>query len=179
MSEYKPLVIEVKSSSTPQGVAGKWSDITSQMPTFTRDIITPSIKEGADISAIVSGIPTIFARANLFRLSINYVENKKADSDHENSLMQFYESLVDEWHGLIACIALDYQKISIRRISLGYSDGKEINLTSNIYEPKGAFGNMLFERRPLWCEQGKNENEQNIPFIDVISFDGKVVGALS
>ena len=52
MSEYKPLVIEVKSSSTPQGVAGKWSDITSQMPTFTRDIITPSIKEGADISAI-------------------------------------------------------------------------------------------------------------------------------
>lgn len=179
MSEYKPLVIEVKSSSTPQGVAGKWSDITSQMPTFTRDIITPSIKEGADISAIVSGIPTIFARANLFRLSINYVENKKADSDHENSLMQFYESLVDEWHGLIACIALDYQKISIRRISLGYSDGKEINLTSNIYEPKGAFGNMLFERRPLWCEQGKNENEQNIPFIDVISFDGKVVGAVS
>ena len=43
----------------------------------------------------------------------------KTDSDHENSLMQFYESLVDEWHGLIACIALDYQKYRFTRISLG------------------------------------------------------------
>lgn len=179
MSENKPLVIEVKSSSAPQSDAGKWSDITSQMPTFTRDIITPSIEEGADISAIVSGVPTIFARANLFKLSISYVENTRAESDHGTSLMQFYESLVDEWHGIIACIALDYHKISIRRIYLEYSDKKDINSTSNVYEPKGAFGNMLFERRPLWCEQGRNENEQNIPFIDVISFDGKVVGAVS
>lgn len=176
--QIKPLVIEVKPASVPQGHRGEWKDITSQMPTFTRDIITPSIKEGADISAIVSGVPTIFARVNLFRLSIDYVANSK-DDKQLSSLMLFYSQLVDEWKGFIACLAFDYQKITTRRITLGYSDDKDINTTSNIYEPKGAFGQMLFRRRPLWCDQDKNKNEANLPFIDVISYDGKVVGATS
>ena len=177
--EIKPLVIEVKPSSVPQGIRGEWKDITSQMPTFTRDIITPSIKEGADISAIVSGVPTIYARVNLFRLSIDYVASQKDPLHQSSSLMQFYEQLVDEWKGFIACLAFDYQKITTRRIFLGYSDGKDIDSTSNIYEPKGAFGQMLFRRKALWCDQDKSKNEENIPFIDVISYDGKVVGATS
>ena len=177
--EIKPLVIEVKPSSVPQGIRGEWKDITSQMPTFTRDIITPSIKEGADISAIVSGVPTIYARVNLFRLSIDYIANQKDPQHQSSSLMQFYEQLVDEWKGFIACLAFDYQKITTRRIFLGYSDSKDIDSTSNIYEPKGAFGQMLFKRRALWCDQDKSKNEENIPFIDVISYDGKVVGATS
>ena len=176
--QIKPLVIEVKPASVPQGHRGEWKDITSQMPTFTRDIITPSVKEGADISAIVSGVPTIFARVNLFRLSIDYVANRNEDQ-LTSSLMLFYEQLVDEWKGFIACLAFDYQKITTRRISLGYSDGKKIDTTSNIYEPKGAFGQMLFKRKPLWCDQDKSKNEENVPFIDVISYDGKVVGATS
>jgi hypothetical protein len=172
----KPLVIEVKPASVPAGHRGEWKDITTQMPTFTGDIITPSIKEGADISAIVSGVPTIFARVNLFRLSIDYVANQKG-GEQGSSLMQFYEQLVDEWKGFIACLAFDYQKITTRRIYLGYSDGKDIDTTSNIYEPKGAFGQMLFKRKALWCDQNKSKNETNLPFIDVISYDGRVVGA--
>ena len=174
--QIKPLVIEVKPASVPSGHRGEWKDITSQMPTFTGDIITPSVKEGADISAIVSGVPTIFARVNLFRLSIDYVVNQKGDLQ-TSSLMQFYEQLVDEWKGFIACLAFDYQKITTRRIYLGYSDGKSIDTTTNIYEPKGAFGQMLFRRKALWCDQDKSRNETNVPFIDVISYDGKVVGA--
>ena len=174
--EIKPLVIEVKPASVPAGHKGEWKDITTQMPTFTGDIITPSIKEGADISAIVSGVPTIFARVNLFRLSIDYVANQKGGLQ-TSSLMQFYEQLVDEWKGFIACLAFDYQKITTRRIYLGYSDGKDIDTTSNIYEPKGTFGQMLFKRKALWCDQDKSKNETNLPFIDVISYDGKVVGA--
>ena len=176
--QIKPLVIEVKPASVPQGHRGEWKDITSQMPTFTKDIITPSVKEGADISAIVSGVPTIFARVNLFRLSIDYVANQR-NTQQASSLMLFYEQLVDEWKGFIACLAFDYQKITTRRIFLGYSDEKNIDATSNIYEPKGAFGQMLFKRKALWCDQDKSQNEANLPFIDVISYDGKVVGATS
>ncbi len=176
--QIKPLVIDVENASVPQGIRGEWKDITSQMPTFTKDIKTPSVKEGADISAIVSGVPTIFARVNLFRLSVDYVANQKGELQ-ASSLMQFYEQLVDEWKGFIACLAFDYQKITTRRIYLGYSDGKDIDTTSNIYEPKGAFGQMLFKRKELWCDQDKSKNEENLPFIDVISYDGKVVGATS
>lgn len=176
--QIKPLVIEVKPASVPQGHRGEWKDITSQMPTFTKDIITPSVKEGADISAIVSGVPTIFARVNLFRLSIDYMANQR-DNQQASSLMQFYEQLVDEWKGFIACLAFDYQKITTRRIFMGYSDGKNIDTTSNIYEPKGAFGQMLFKRKALWSDQDKSKNMANLPFIDVISYDGKVVGATS
>ena len=51
--------------------------------------------------------------------------------------MGYYSQLVDEWKGLIACIALDYAHISVRRIDLKYSDGKDIASTSNVYELKG------------------------------------------
>ena len=47
--QIKPLVIDVENASVPQGIRGEWKDITSQMPTFTKDIKTPSVKEGADI----------------------------------------------------------------------------------------------------------------------------------
>lgn len=178
----KPLVIKVRSKSIPIGVAYKWSNLTDQMSTFTKDIITPELgvdKDGnstVNIGAIVSGMPSIFARANLFKLSIDYITEKEASS---TGLMGFYKSLIDEWKGLISCIALDYANIDIERIYLKYSDGKSISGTKNLYEPKGAFGNMLFERKPLWCDQGLAKNEDKIPFIDVIKYKGKVVGGTS
>ena len=46
---------------------------------------------------------------------------------------------------------LDYPKFQVRRIDLAYHDGKDVRETENIYEPLGAFGNMLLERAPLWC----------------------------
>lgn len=176
----KPLVIKVQQKSIPNGVATRWNDISAQMPTFTRDIITPDIggKDGepANIGAVVSGMPTIFARANLFKLALNYINDQdKAAS----GLMGFYRSLVDEWRGFIACIALDYANVRSERIYLQYSDGKGIADTANVYEPKGAFGNMLFERKPLWCDQRLAKNEEKIPFIEVITYKGEVVGATS
>ena len=73
MAEYKPLVIEVEPKSMPAGVQTKWQDFTAHMPIFTRDIITPAISlESGDVNAIVSGVPTAYARANLFNLAMNY-----------------------------------------------------------------------------------------------------------
>ncbi len=175
----KPLVIKVQPKSVPGGVEYKWAPITSQMQSFTKDIITPEIgvdKDGrstVNIGAIVSGMPTVFARANLFKLALDTITDKRAEAA---GLLGFYKSLVDEWRGFIACIALNYENIQVERINLGYSDGKNIRETKNMYEPKGAFGNLLFERKPLWCDQNAVDNAEKTPFIDVILYQGEVVG---
>lgn len=181
MAEYKPLVIEVEPKSMPAGVQTKWQDFSAHMPIFTRDIITPALSfDTSDVNSIVSGVPTAYARANLFNLALNYSKDSKGGALNLNA---FYTQLASEWRGFIACIALDYSRIAVERVKLAYSDGKDIRETANIYEPKGAFGNMLFERKPLWCDLEADVTEKDIPFIDVIKYNDKdtaiVVGATS
>lgn len=179
MATYKAIVIDVKPKSTPNGKEQEWTDVTTHMPILTRDIKTPALDSKSDLTSVVSGMPTVFARANLFKLAIDYIEEPNGERDDADGLLNFYNNLVDEWRGFIACIALDYTRVSVRRIRLAYTDGKSISETGNIYEPKGAFGNALFERRKLWTEQDSNVSDDAAPFIDVISYDGKVVGAVS
>lgn len=150
--------------------------MSAQIPVFTRDIITPDIKEGDDVSALVSGIPTVFARANMFGTALAYSSSIKGSA---NSLNKYYLDLIDEWRGAIACIALDSNTIDVRPIDLGYTDGKDEKDTVNIYEPKGAFGTMLFERRQIWCSQNVSQNQKVIPFVNVIKINGKVVAGSS
>ena len=177
MPDIKALTIKVSERSQQQGAAGQWQDFTSQMQAFTRDIETPAIKEGVDVSAIVSGVPSVFARADLFSHSLNEIQTIRKDA--ASGLNQYYINLVDEWRGLIACIALNNTAIQVRRINMAYSDGKDIKQTQNMYEPKGAFGNMLMGDRHIWTEQGLARNDQAQPFIYVIKYNGQVVGATS
>ncbi|MBP1631177.1 MAG: hypothetical protein H6Q15_2070 [Bacteroidetes bacterium] len=178
----KALVTKVSPKAEPGGIEYNWDSLTSRMPSFTNNIITPAIaidkdgKSEVSIGAIVSGMPTVFARSNLFYNALNSITDKNAEVD---GLLGFYKSLVDEWRGFIACIALNYQDVEVRRINLSYSDGKKIGETQNIYEPKGAFGNVLFERRPLWFDQTLPPNADRNPFIDVIKYKSQVVGGTS
>ena len=175
------LAIKVKSSTTPPGIEYQWAKIP-QLPEFTKNIIIPEIavdKDGntsVDIGSIVSGMPSVFARANMFRNALDNITDMKAEA---SGLMLFYKSLLSEWKGFISCMALNYKDLKIERIHLAYSDGKNIAETANIYEPIGAFGNVLFERKPLWCNQSLPNNEEKIPFIDVISLNGNVIGGSS
>ncbi len=177
----KALVIKVNASSEPAGIEYNWDSLTT-MPTFTKEIVTPALsvdkngKSEVNIGAIVSGMPTVFARANMFTNALNTVTDNKEKVD---GLLGFYKSLVDEWRGIISCIALNYSEIKVKRVYLAYSDGLRIDKTENIYEPKGAFGNVLFERAPLWSDQTKSGNVDNPPFIDVITYRGQVVGGTS
>lgn len=175
----KPLVIKVKPASIPNGTPGKWEDLSGTIEKFTADIETPAIDQDSDISAQVSGIPTAYARANLFRSALQSYGKSKESTDL--NLNAFYEMLSSEWRGLIACIALDYSRLKTERVYLAYSDGKSLKDTSNVYEPKGTFGNMLFHRKPLWCLKDEDTDEPNrgIPFLDIIKYDGKVVGSTS
>ena len=176
MANYIPLVIEVEGKTRPSGVQTKWAPF-SNMQIFTRDIITPAISlDSNDVGAIVSGVPTAYARANLFNNAMNY---GKGGNEGALNLNAYYAQLASEWRGFIACIALDHQRIEVERVKLAYSDGKDIKETANIYEPKGAFGNMLFDRKILWSDLEAQGPERGIPFIDVIKYDGKVVGATS
>jgi hypothetical protein len=182
MSAKNLRALAIRSGSNlPGTVEHKWDHIPS-IQDFTKNIIIPELgvdKDGTskvDIGNLVSGMPTVFARANLFRNAIEQVNDRNAEL---SGLMLFYKSLLDEWRGIIACIALSYKDLKIERIRLQYSDGKDVTATANPYEPLGAFGNMLFERKPLWCDQNTSVNDQQIPFIDVISYKDIVVGATS
>jgi len=177
----KALAIKVHAKTEPNGVEFAWDKIP-QLEVFTKNILIPEIavdKDGnsaVNIGTIVSGIPSVFARANLFKSALDNIQDKEAEA---SGLMLFYKSLLSEWKGLISCIALNYKDIEVNRIHLAYSDGHQLINTANIYEPTGAFGNMLFERQPLWCDQSLANNADKTPFIDVISFKGNVVGGTS
>lgn len=169
----KSLTIDVNTNATPTGSLDRWSALDPSG--FIKNIITPQLAPGTDVGSLVSGIPSAFARVDLFKNALNFVSND-GNTEGNNNLMAYYDHLVDEWKGLIACMALDYAHISVRRIELTYSDGKNIAETTNIYEPKGAFGNMLLFRKERWCEQGDSANK-GVPFINVIKYHDKVVGA--
>ncbi len=182
MAEKTLKALAIKSKSNPPGKSEyKW-DVIPEIDNFTKGIVIPELgieKDGTakvDIGAIVSGMPTVYSRANLFKNALDNVTDKDAEV---SGLMLFYINLINEWRGLISCIALNYKDIEIQRLRLQYSDGKSIFETENIYEPLGAFGNMLFERKPLWCDQTLATNDEKIPFIDVITFNGQVIGATS
>ncbi|MDE6006925.1 MAG: hypothetical protein K2G67_05175 [Muribaculaceae bacterium] len=175
--EDKSLVIDVEARSVPHGTRDSWN-VLNNTGSFIRDILTPELSKSADVGSLVSGIPTAFARVDLFKSAFNADSAKDAKATSRN-LAGYYKDLVSEWRGFLACIGLDYPNIKVRRINLEYSDGKPIEETGNIYEPKGAFGNMLLKRRERWCEQGLADNEKAVPFINVIKYGGRVVGSTS
>jgi hypothetical protein len=120
MSKIKALAIKVHSKTEPLGVEYGWDKIP-QLEVFTRNIVIPEIAVDQDgtssvnIGSIVSGIPSVFARASLFENALNNVLDKDADAA---GLMLFYKSLVSEWKGFISCLALNYKDIEINRVKL-------------------------------------------------------------
>lgn len=172
----KPLTIDVNTSAIPSGDLNQWREL-GNTSVFIKNIITPQLSKNTNVGQLVSGIPTAFARVDLFKTALDHVATSGGGDTSANNLVGYYSQLVDEWKGLIACMALDYAHISVRKIELSYSDGKEVAKTNNVYEPKGAFGNMLLRRKKRWCEQNLTDNQTSAPFINVIKYRNKVVGA--
>lgn len=171
----KALTIDVNTTAIPSGSLNNWSPL-GNTSVFIKNIITPKLSERTNVGQLVSGIPTAFARVDLFKTAIDHVATN-GTAVHEHSLVGYYAQLVDEWRGLIACMALDYAHISVRRIDLAYSDGMSVAQTTNVYEPKGAFGNMLLRRTKRWCDQNLPNNQTAVPYINVIKYRNAVVGA--
>lgn len=171
----KALTIDVNTSAIPNGSLDNWSQL-GNITVFIKNIITPELSEKTNVGQLVSGIPTAFARVDLFKTALDHVATSSTLKD-DNNLVGYYSQLVDEWRGLIACMALDYAHINVRRIDLAYSDGKNVTNTTNLYEPKGAFGNMLLRRTNRWCDQNLSDNQTPVPYINVIKYRNTVIGA--
>ena len=169
----RPLIIDVDSNCVPGGNLNQW-EVLPNASVFIANILTPKLNKDTNIGSLVSGIPTAFARVDLFTEAIEFCGS--GSKPVANNLTSYFPILVDEWRGFIACLALDYPQISVRRINLAYSDGKSVEATANPYEPKGAFGNMLLDRRDLWCDLTVPEANR-VPFLNVIKYNGQVVGA--
>ncbi len=171
----KALTIDVNQNASPTGSLDTWSQL-GNTSVFIKNIITPQLSKNTNVGQLVSGIPTAFARVDLFKTALDHVATS-GYSKETNNLVGYYSQLVDEWKGLIACMALDYAHVAVRRIDLTYSDGRGVDKTTNIYEPKGAFGNMLLRRTSRWCDQNLPANQTAVPYINVIKYRDKVVGA--
>lgn len=178
IKNLKPLVITTKKAHAA-GSEYIWNKLQNP-EVFIRDIVTQevNIENSEELNKLISGIPTPLARPAMFKYAINYVGHA---GDELTGLMSFYKTLQDEWKGLIACIALDNQPISIEKISLNYSDGKNVEETINLYEPKGSIGNMLFEDKSMWCDQQEllDSTKKVSPFIYIIRYNGTIIGATS
>ncbi len=174
----KPLVITTRKSQAA-GSEFIWNKLQNP-EVFISGIVTQevNIENSEELNKLISGIPTPLARTSMFKYAINYVGQA---GEELTGLMSFYKTLQDEWKGLVACIALDNQPISVEKITLGYSDGRIIEETTNLYEPKGSIGNMLFEDKPMWCDQQDqlDSTKKTAPFVYVIRYNGIVIGATS
>lgn len=180
-SENKSILI--KSNKTPSGSQYKWQGMGDFIKEFTSNIDATfsSGEEGKkpNISHAVSGLPSAYARASMFA----YAMKSKASDGKAQGLDAFYSMLLDEWKGFIASFVLGGSaSFNVKRVKLNYSTGDgSAETTDNIYEPKGAFGNVLFGKKQLWEDQNEIGDEGRIlkPFIDIIYFNNKVVGATS
>jgi hypothetical protein len=172
----------IKSQGGKSGARNQWTPFDAgNIINFTDGIgYNPNQQEDTNkpkIGHAVSGMPTVFARANLFTNAL-LAGNTEAKNFGMN---QFYSQLLDEWKGLLAAFVLEDNKSlwKVKRVHLVYSDG-DISSSKNIYEPKGAFGNSLFSRQQLWEDPEQlQENRIKKPFLDIIYFNGKVVAGTS
>lgn len=173
-----PLVITT-SRAQAAGSEFVWNKLQNPQ-TFIRGIVTPDVntESSEELNRVISGIPTPLARPAMFKYAINYVGQA---GDELTGLMKFYKTLQEEWKGLIACLALDNQPISVEKVLLQYSDGRATEETANLYEPSGALANILFDDRELWCDQVEHTDRTRraVPFIYVIRYNGLVVGGTS
>ncbi len=185
MKDTKNVLIN--SGVTPSGLQYQWNSIGSDaIKDFTSSIGVNKAKSDdknsptPNISNAVSGLPSAFARANMF----TYALNSPAIDGPTSGLNSFYSVLLDEWKGLVSSFVLESNTTAfkVKRVWLIYSDndGTLVN-TSNLYEPKGAFGNSLFHRKQLWEDQNEigDPARNKKPFIDIIYYNGQVIGGTS
>lgn len=180
-AENKSILI--KSNKNASGPLYKWHSMGDFIKEFTSSIdATFSSGEGGkkpNISQAVSGLPSAYARSSMFA----YAMKSTAADGQGTGLNAFYGMLLDEWKGFISSFVLaGSASFKVKRVKLNYSTGDgTMEHAENIYEPKGAFGNVLFGKKQLWEDQNEigDEGRTLRPFIDIIYYNNKVVGATS
>lgn len=157
------------------GEQGKWNKL-DQTASYIQGIETGKILDNLtadNLALLISGVPTPWARAKLFRFAFHTLANPDANIQGQG-LLQYYKILCGEWRGLLALMALHPDRISISR-------PVEMNTKGENYDIASAFGRMLFNEADLWCDQ-ENYNQHGgdlKPYVQLIYYRGHLVGATS
>lgn len=160
----------IKSYEKRAGNQGVWNAL-AQTSSYIQGIETGKILDdmSADkLSALISGIPTPWARAKLFRFALQTLAVPDPNIN-QAGLLQFYKLLHDEWRGLLAVMALFPDRIRI-------SEPIIMDVRGANYSIASAFGRMLFDEADLWCNQSQLDTQ---PFIQLIYYKEHLVGATS
>ena len=154
---------------------GKWH-VHDQIKPYILGIVTGDIDTRQVSGALVSGVPTPWARAKLFWFAFDYLHRQDANME-TFGLMEFYKLLAAEWMGLIALIALHPDRVSFSEPV--YMDA-EIKPNTNLFEISAAFGRMLLEDADIWTDQTKKaKNPDEKPFIQLLKYNNRVIGGVS
>ena len=161
----------------------------NQVNNFIHSIDLPALNtESGDVYGILTAIPSPWVRAYMMKnaLTVEYVTDFAKETGDLPGMDSLYGAMQDEYKGLLTCLALYSSRVTTRRILLNYSDDLNYDDMSasaifkelkNIYEIKGAFGNMLFEQIKLWNNPKKKKEEFNPPYFQLILLDNIVIGA--
>ena len=156
------------------GITGSWNEL-NMASTYIQGIQTGKILDDvtADkIGALISGVPTPWARAKLFKFALATLNNPDPNIG-ASGLTQYYEMLHGEWRGLIALLALHSDRIR-------FSAPVVMDVKGGDYDIASAFGRMLFNDRDIWSNQdqlGRDPDAQ--PFIHLIYYRDHLVGGTS
>ncbi|MBQ2440839.1 MAG: hypothetical protein II502_01440, partial [Paludibacteraceae bacterium] len=156
-----------------ENVQGAWH-LFDQAAPYIQGIETGDITENLDadvLASMVSGLPNPWARAYVFAYAFKYT--RKEANIKTGGLIKFYDSLIQEWKGLAALMAIFPDRISI---------GKPLYLNegNGIYDIASSFGDMLFEDTDLWCSPKQlNTTKKQQPFVQIIYYNDVPVGATS
>lgn len=160
---------------SPNGAAGVWNNINNIASAYIKQIQTGQIDQAIDpqtLQALISGVPSPWARAKLFKYALDCLGNPVA-ANAIGGLTQYYRILLGEWKGLLAVMALFPGRITFSKpLSLDRS-GKQYDIAS-------AFGRMLFEDSDIWSNQDNLQRDPGTqPFIQLIYYRGELVGGTS
>lgn len=156
------------------GEVGKWNNFNNA-PSYIQGIHTGKMLEDISaekLGALISGIPTPWARAKLFKFAFSTIAAPDPNINTEG-LLQFYNMLHAEWKGLMAVIALYPDRIR-------FSDPVYMDVRGGDYDIASAFGRMLFNEKDVWSNQddlARNPDAQ--PFIQLIYYREHLVGGTS
>ncbi|GHT06216.1 hypothetical protein AGMMS49525_14280 [Bacteroidia bacterium] len=151
--------------------AGKWYNLEDIVP-FIQGVVTGDLDESQISSALITGIPTPWARAKIYSFAFQYVTSKDPNIQ-QSGLINFFKGLVNEWKGLLALVALYPDRIS-------FSEPIYMNPNSNLFDLAGGFGRMLLDDADIWTDQQKAQaNRDELPYIQLIRYNGKVIGGTS
>jgi hypothetical protein len=150
---------------------GKWYNLEDIVP-FIQGVVTGDLDESQISSTLITGVPTPWARAKIFSFAFQYVTSKDPNIQ-QSGLINFFKGLVNEWKGLLALVALYSDRVR-------FSEPVYMNPNSNLYDLAGGFGRMLLDDADIWTDQQKAQtNKDELPYIQLIRYNGKVIGGTS